>query len=109
MMSVAAVDTYMHAAVLRSVGSMDTTEPSPALRNLDLSFGELVDLGDAVATARRQGRNSRPRVQVKNALHRRLLRTTYQGPDQVSKALAAAGVEDCQRRSTFDPSSTVHF
>jgi hypothetical protein len=93
-MSVAAVDTYMHAAILGAIGSMDSTSPSSHLRGLDVRFGELVDLADATVKARRKEQDSRPRVQVKNALHRRLLRKTFQSSDQVADAMAYAGVTE---------------
>ncbi len=91
-MAVAAVDTYMHVTVLGAIGSTDSTTPSKSLRGLDMDFGDLVDLADAAVEARREERDIRPRVQVKNALHRRLLRETFQSADQVSRAMAFAGV-----------------
>lgn len=91
-MSVAAVDTYMHAAVLGSFGPTDSTAPSRHLRALDMSLGDMIDIADSAVKARREGKNLRPRVQVKYALHRRLLRSTYQSADQIADAMAAVGV-----------------
>lgn len=97
-MSVAAVDTYMHAAVLGSFGPTDGSPPGPHLRALDMSLGDMIDIADSAVRARRAEKNSRPRVQVKNALHRRLLRKTYQSADQVADAMAAAGVTNCWKQ-----------
>ena len=42
-------------------------------------------------SARRQGRNDRPKVRAKRVLRDRLLRETFQRTDDVRKALAMAG------------------
>lgn len=91
-MAVAAVDTFMHAVVLSAVGSTAANQPGNALRAIDVTFGDLLDVVDKVVRARRERVVSRPRVQAKTVLHRRLLRVTYQSSEKIGQALAAAGV-----------------
>ncbi|MFZ1946790.1 MAG: hypothetical protein WAW06_04530 [bacterium] len=91
-MSVAAVDTFFHFALLGSVGSIDSGQPSKPLRRLPVTFGDVLDVADNAVRARRMNRDCRPRVQAKNILHTRLLQDTYQSSEKVGDALAAAGV-----------------
>lgn len=87
-MGVAAVDTYLHWAVRRS--DLDTL--SSKLTKVDVSFGELLEMGDASVEARRKGKNDRPRVRARNALNERILTMTFQSARQVEDALSMAGV-----------------
>lgn len=93
-MSVAAIDSYMHAIVLNRVSSVRGKGELPkVLCRLDVHFEELASLADASIEARRGKRDARPWVQVKNVLQRRLLQMTFQSCEQVKTALALAGIE----------------
>lgn len=91
-MGVAALDTYMHAVVRTSLPNSHGALPK-AIARLDLSFSELAQLADNTVAAQRANRTSRPWVQVKNALHRKLLKVTFQSYDDVGGAMAMAGVK----------------
>src|SRR5438045_2853655 len=98
-MTVAAVDSYMHGVVLRRVARVRRRDDLPApLARLDLPFAEIGNLADAALDARRKGTKARPWVQVKAALQRRLLKETFQSFDQVGRAFAIAGVEKAWSR-----------
>ena len=88
-MGVAALDTYMHSAVMRSVAAWD---PTSDLRKLDVRFDEVCDLAWEVADGRRQDPSSRPWVLVKEMLRERLLRMTFQSSRAVENALGMCGV-----------------
>jgi hypothetical protein len=93
-MAVAAIDSYMHAIVLRRVSAVRGEGELPkVLRRLDVHFEELAALADASIEARRVKKDARPWVQVKNVLQRRLLQMTFQSCEQVKTALALAGIE----------------
>ncbi len=91
-MGVAALDTYMHAVVRTSLPNSHGALPK-AIADLDISFSEMAQLADNTVAAQRDNRRSRPWVQVKNALHRKLLKVTFQSFDDVGKAMAMAGVK----------------
>lgn len=93
-MSVAAIDSYMHALVLRRLADARRAADLPkALAKLELPFAQMARLADATIEAQREQRRSRPWVQVKEALQERLLKETFQSYDQVALALSIAGVE----------------
>src|SRR5438874_127678 len=96
-MSVAALDTYMHAAILGSVGGYGMPI-SASLGRMDVPLDELVSLADASVVARRTGKDARPRVQVKNTVHRHLLKKTFHSSTQVGEGLAAAGISGAWKR-----------
>jgi hypothetical protein len=89
-MAVAALDTYMHRLVVeRAFWHEDLP---PALAKLDIRFDQLLAQVDATtAAARSDPHNSRPRVGAKRQLRDRLLRETFQGFGDVSRALSMAG------------------
>lgn len=92
-MAVAAIDSYMHALVLRRVSSVRKEEFPKILSRVEIPFEDLASLADASLEAQRAKQQARPWVQVKNALQRRLLRETFQSYEQVGNALAMAGIE----------------
>jgi hypothetical protein len=92
-MAAAAVDTLMHARILGSLGAMNGSDPSKALRRLEVPFGDLIDVADETVRARREGRRSRPRVQAKNILHARLSRESYQSSRRVEEGLGLLGIQ----------------
>jgi len=93
-MAVAAIDSYMHAVVLRRIADVRRRADLPkALARLEVSFFEIADLADASIDAQRSHRRSRPWVQVKASLQRRLLKETFQSYDQVATAFAIAGID----------------
>lgn len=93
-MAVAAIDSYMHAVVLRRVATVRRRADLPkALGRLQMPFSELGDLADAAIAARKRNTQSRPWVQVKGCLQKRLLKETFQSFDQVGTALSMAGIE----------------
>jgi hypothetical protein len=89
-MGVAAIDTYLHAAVLRTVRAW---RPTASLAKLEIRFNELCLLVERVAKDRREDANSRPWVRVKDALQERLLKVTFQSSREVETALAMCGVK----------------
>lgn len=93
-MAVAAIDSYMHALVLRRIADVRKSADLPkALARLEIPFSEIAGLADASIKAQRERRASRPWVQVKASLQQRLLRETFQSFDQVATALAIAGID----------------
>lgn len=92
-MAVAAIDSYMHALVLRRVAEVRKAADFPkSLARLDVEFADLTKLADSTIDAQRRGKPMRPWVRVKAALQNRLLKDTFQSYDQVARGLAIAGV-----------------
>ena len=92
-MAVGAMDSYMHWLVYQEITEVSKQGRLPKkLANLDIPFSELASLVDTVLDGRRQQKDTRPWVQVKNATQRRLLRETFQSFDQVAGAMAMAGI-----------------
>jgi hypothetical protein len=93
-MSVAAIDSYMHWLVFRRLSDVrrEGDLPKP-LAKFSVPFADLASLADALIAARREGKDIRPWVQVKNTVQKELLRETFQSYEQVANALALAGVE----------------
>lgn len=88
-MAVAALDTYMHRLVVAR--AYEHEELPGGLAGLTVGFGDLVSQAEASVKARREGRDARPKVRAKRVLRDRLLRETFQSPDDVSRALGMAG------------------
>ncbi|MGX6447171.1 hypothetical protein ACVU7I_03770 [Patulibacter sp. S7RM1-6] len=88
-MAVAALDAYMHRLVIAALPTHDVLPKG--LAKLEVGFGELVEVGDSMVRARRQGRNTRPRHGARAVLQRQLAYKTFQSPDGVSTALHYAG------------------
>jgi len=98
-MSVTAIDSYMHAIVLRRIADVRKRADLPkTLARLEVPFSELADLADASIHAQRKSHNSRPWVRVKASLQKRLLKETFQSYDQVATAFAIAGIEKAWTR-----------
>jgi hypothetical protein len=93
-MAVAAVDSYMHGIVIRRIGHVRRRGDLPkALARLEIPFSEFAELADASIEAQRAKQRTRPWVQVKGSLQRRLLKDTFQSYEQVATAFSIAGVE----------------
>lgn len=93
-MAVAAIDSYMHAVILRRIADVRKRADLPkALARQEIPFSEIADLADTSIDARHNNRLSRPWVQVKTSLQKRLLKETFQTSEQVANALAMAGVD----------------
>ena len=88
-MGVAALDAYMHAAVINRV---DAWQPSAELAKLDIRFDELCEVVAQAVEDRRANASSRPWVAVKVALQERLLRVTFQAPRDVENGMRMCGV-----------------
>mgnify|MGYP000730495414 FL=1 len=103
-MGVAAIDTYLHWAVRGS----DLDVLSAKLAKLDISFSDLLEMGDTSVYARRNDIQDRPRVRARNVLNRQLLTMTFQTPRQVEDALSMAGVTKVWSKleTAFVPKST---
>lgn len=107
-MAVAAIDSYMHALVLRRIAAVRRSADFPkALARLELPFSEIASLADASIKAQRAKRASRPWVQVKASLQKRLLTETYQSYDQVARALAIAGMKKAWPEIAVELGETV--
>lgn len=107
-MAVAAIDSYMHSLILRRIAAVRRSADLPkSLARLDIPFSEFARLAGASIKAQREGRTSRPWVQVKSSLQERLLKETFQSYDQVAIALSIAGVEKCWSKITAELGETV--
>lgn len=121
-MGVAAIDTYLHWSVHR----VNLEKPLPKeLSATAVPLSDLIDLAKTTVAARQKPKkqaasaaastsstlpatsvmpaanaeaaNIRPMVRVRNALHRAILKQTFQGSGNVKKALSMLGVNDCWR------------
>src|ERR1017187_6450256 len=93
-MAVAAIDSYMHGIVTRRISAVRRRADLPkALGRLELPFSDFANLADASIDAQRTGHRTRPWVQVKASLQKRLLKETFQSFEQVASAFAIAGVD----------------
>lgn len=88
-MAVAALDTYMHRLVVARAYEHEALPGG--LAALSVTFEQLLAEADDAVQARRDDRDSRPRVRVKRVLRDRLQRETFQSADDVSRALGMAG------------------
>lgn len=78
-MAVAAVDSYMHGLVMRRIAEVRQHSDLPKpLARLEIPFSEIADLANTSIHAQRAGKRTRPWVQVKASLQRRLLKETFQ-------------------------------
>ena len=93
-LAVTAVDSYMHWLVYRRISEVRREGDLPKLlAKLEVPFSDFASLADATIKARREDRDLRPWVQVKNAVQRRLLKETFQSYEQVGQALSLAGID----------------
>ncbi|MGH8427870.1 MAG: HEPN domain-containing protein [Gammaproteobacteria bacterium] len=93
-MGVTAIDSYMHGIIYRRLSDVRWKKALPkALRTLQISFEDFAALADASIDAQREGRRSRPWVQVKNVVHSVLLTQTFQSFEQIGRAFALSGIE----------------
>lgn len=88
-MAVAALDTYMHRLVVARAYEHEALPGG--LAALSVTFEQLLAEADHAVQARRDDRDSRPRVRVKRVLRDRLQRETFQSADDVSRALGMVG------------------
>lgn len=97
-MAVAALDAYLHRRVYQSTGP--GKELPSALSKLGVTFVEMADIANASLAARRRNPpvRDRPWVRVRNVLNDRLLRVTFQSPQEVADALAMVGVKQAWRK-----------
>jgi len=93
-MSVAAIDAYMHWTVIRRISQVRRRGDLPkSLLQLEVPFSEVTAAADRHVEAQRMKRKVRPWVAVMAALQECLLKRTFQSFDQVATALAMAGVD----------------
>lgn len=104
-MASASIDTFLHWRVTRVDLGTDTLHKE--LRNLDVSFGNLVDMGRADVAARQENHNNRPLVKARNVLHERILRDTFQNKRGVERALSMCGIRDIWRSLAREMGETV--
>ncbi|MCS6521358.1 HEPN domain-containing protein [Curtobacterium citreum] len=83
-LGVAALDTYLHWALAKA----PLKKMPSALKNLDVPFGELVELSEAMAASRT---TIRPKVRVRHTLERVILAHTFQSSRGVGDAMQMLG------------------
>ena len=83
--------------VLKKAGFLRSGQIPRSWMKLDVPMDELATLARSVVRARQSGTQSRPWVQVGNALQRRILRQPFQSSEQVSRA-----VSFCGRKKVWD-------
>ncbi len=91
-MASASIDTSLHWRVHKV--TLKSGVLPKKLRNLEVTFDELVQMGRSDVQARREGITNRPIVKARNVLHERILRDTYQSSSGVESALQMCGVTD---------------
>ena len=96
-MGVAALDTYMHVLVYQRISENRSDMPK-RLANLSVPLSDLAEMAEHVVTQRQNNVDARPWVLVKTALHTRLLRETFQSYENVSQAMAKAGIKKGWRK-----------
>lgn len=103
--AVAAIDSYMHALVLNRLSEIRQSSDLPkVLAQLDIPFGDLVDLADGWLDHQREQTElikkkkpltqKRPWVRIKKNLQKRILKETFQSYEQIGTALAMSGVKN---------------
>lgn len=83
-LGVAALDTYLHWALADTALEKMPT----ALKGLDVPFGDLVDLSEAMVQDRAK---IRPKVRARRALERAILKLTFQSSRGVEDAMLMLG------------------
>jgi hypothetical protein len=106
-MSVAALDSYLHAAVLRRIANVRGSQLPKALRRLDMPFGEIAELADYAVCVQANRTKWKPWVHVKRVLQERLLRETFQSSNQVAMALNMCGITDSWGKLATDMGATA--
>lgn len=86
----AAIDTYFHWRV-RTVDL--GAEIPKALKQLSVTFGDLLESGNKSVDARQRNISDRPTVRARNALHREILIDSYQSVRGIEKALSLVGAK----------------
>ena len=102
-MGIAALDAYLHLAV---TSSLLPWKLKGSLRGLSIGLGDLQDAVKGADDRRKKTKHPRPWYVVKEVLHDRLLRATFQSPDQVKEALAMCGLKDCWAQAVKKMGST---
>lgn len=107
-MAVAGIDAYMHWLVYQRISAVRREGDIPkSLGKLELPFTDFAALADATVLGRQKQIDSRPWVQVKHALQKRLLKATFQGYDDVATAFSWAGIEKAWTRVAEDMGTTT--
>ena len=89
-MGVAAIDTYLHWLVRK----VDLYASLPkSLEKLEVPFKDLVAMSHEGVSARKAGLKDRPITRVRNVLHDRILKETFQSARGVETALELAGLK----------------
>jgi hypothetical protein len=89
-MTVAALDTYMHRLIVDRARLWDSLPKK--LAEVEVRYEHLVEVAkDSYHAARKPPFDSRPGVQAKRILRDQLLRQTFQSPDALEKGFAMAG------------------
>jgi hypothetical protein len=97
--AVSGIDSYMHWLVYRKVSALRREGDLPgALARISIPLAELASLAEAAIQGRQNQIETRPWVQVKHTIQKRLRKETFQTHEQVSNALAMAGVKSAWPR-----------
>ena len=92
-MSVAALDSYMHWLVIQRISSLRKEGDIPkSLKKYQMPFSDLASVADTTITQRKKGKDARPWVQIKNYLQKQILTDTFQSFEQVGAAFSMAGI-----------------
>lgn len=91
-LGVAALDTLVHWVVFRAVENNSEAIPS-ALARINIELRELTQFADQARAAQSYSKRWKPWVVVKNVVHAKLLRQTFQSKEDVVNGLAMAGVK----------------
>lgn len=94
-MGVAALDTYLHW----KVRGVPLDHLTPSLKKLPVTFDDLIATGRKSVEARNSNVIDRPTVRARTVLNRELLKTTFQSPSDVEKAMKLLGVKDFWRQA----------
>lgn len=98
-MAIAGIDAYMHWLIYSRISELRSEGDLPkSMSRLDVPLTDLAALADATLDGRRREVDTRPWVQVKHAMQKRLLKETLQSFDQVATGFAWAGVEKAWSR-----------
>ena len=92
--AVSGLDAYLHWLVYRRLSDVRNEGDLPkSLVKLDLPFTDLATLADTTLKGRASGVATRPWVQVKGFVQRRLRKEAFQSYEQVANALSWAGIK----------------